>query len=101
MIWAPFGRYNSADGSEAGFQSSLLPVGPNKALDLGIDLSLPSPTVEYAKMTDFRLKVMTFLGCRNAYAEAMGGHGLARRANIVSLALNRHQGGALYRSGFD
>ena len=52
-------------------------------------------------MPDFGLEVMTFPCRRDAAAKPVCSNSLARPANIVPLALDRHQRGALDSGGLD
>jgi hypothetical protein len=52
-------------------------------------------------VADLGLQVLRLLCRRNAGAEVVRGDGLPDRTNVVFLALDGHQGGALDRSRLD
>src|SRR6185503_16175549 len=69
--------------------------GADELADLGIDLGAPAPAVEDAVMADLGLNVMRLLGSREAGAEIERRGGLADGADIVVLALDTEERGAL------
>ena len=80
-----------------GRERGTLALRPDERLDLGIGLRLPPAAMEDAIMADFELEVVGLFCRRDARAQIMRGNGLAGAADIVALALDRHQRGALDR----
>src|SRR6266436_10283089 len=78
-----------------------LAVRPDELADLGVGLGLPSAAMEHAKMTDLKLEEVALFRRNDAAAEPVRGNGLAGPADIVALALDRHQRGALDGRRFD
>jgi predicted nucleic-acid-binding protein len=79
----------------------LLALRPDERPDLWVGLVVPPTAMKYPIMADFELKVVGLFRRGDPTAELVRRDGLARRANIVPLALNRHQGGALDGGRFD
>src|SRR4029450_11925285 len=69
--------------------------------DLGVGLGLPSAAMEHAIVADLKLKVVDPFCRSDAGAELVRGDRLAGPADIVALALDRHQRGALDGRRFD
>src|SRR6202043_2127855 len=67
----------------------------------GIDLVVPAPAAEHAVMPDAGLHVMYFAVSADTGAQVLRGQRLADRADVVLLALDRHQAHALDRGGLN
>src|SRR5207248_7283997 len=79
----------------------VLAVRADEVADQGVGLALPAAAVEDAVMADAELQMVQLFGVRQVMAQALRGDGLAGAANIVALAFDRHQRGALDRAGID
>src|SRR5205814_5600949 len=65
------------------------------------DFGTETRAVEHAIMADPALQIMGLLVSGNAGAERVCGFGLAHTRNVVALALDGHERGALDRTGID
>src|SRR5262249_37266010 len=84
-----------------GTENSPLIVGQYDVSHQGIDLAGPAAAAEHAVVADTSLHVVFLAVGPEARAEVVRRHGLADRADIVALALDREQGGAADRLGVD
>ena len=84
------------DGADA-----QLLAGEDGVADDRVDLPVPLAAAEDAVVADARLHVMALAKRPEAGAEVVGGGGLAERADVVALALDRQQRGAPDPAGLD
>ena len=66
-----------------------------------VDLAGPFLAAEYAVVADAGLQVVAFAVGEDVLAQGVGGHGLADRADVVALALDREQHGLADRGWID
>ena len=66
---------------------------------IGVDFAVPAPAAEDAIMANFRLHVVRLHILPQTRAKVLRGEGLAEAANIVPLAFDGQQRGALGRAG--
>src|SRR5271167_4676686 len=71
-----------------------LALRPDERPDLRVGLVAPPTAMKHPIMADLELKVVDLFHRSDPTAELVRCDGLARRADIVPLALNRHQRGA-------